>query len=59
MSFSEALTTTALILCRSQHAEALLATASEGLSQGPCGHVAAGVGFEPATLRMEGAKPYH
>ena len=45
----EALSTTALILCRIQHAEALQATVSEGLAQGP--YVAAGVGFETATFR--------
>ena len=37
-----------LTLCRSIHAEALHATASEGLAQGP--YVAARAGFEPATL---------
>ena len=41
-----------LILCRSLHAEALQATASEGLAQGP--YVAAGAGFEPATIRSKG-----
>ena len=45
--YSEALPTTALILCRSQHAEVLPATMSEGLAQDP--YVAARVGFEPAT----------
>ena len=55
MSHSEALPITALILFRSLHAEALQATASEGLAQGP--HVAARVGFEPATLRTEGTEP--
>ena len=45
----EALPTTALILCRSLHAEALQATASELLAQGP--YVVARVGFEPATLQ--------
>ena len=35
-----------MILCLSSHAKALLA--SEGLAQGP--HLAARVGFEPATL---------
>jgi len=33
--YSEALLTTALILCQSSHAEVLQATASEELSQGP------------------------
>ena len=51
MSLSEALPATTLILCRSEHAEALQATASEGLAQGPC--VSARVGFEPATVRTE------
>ena len=35
MSLSEALPTTALILCRSEHTQALQATVSEGLVQGP------------------------
>ena len=56
MSPSEALPNTALILCRSYHAEALRATASEGLAQGP--YMAARVGFEPATLQTQGTKPY-
>jgi len=33
--YSEALQTTALILCRSQHAKVLQATVSEGVAQGP------------------------
>ena len=37
--------------------EALQATASEGLAQGP--YVAARVGFEPVTIRSEGTEPYH
>jgi len=41
-----------LILCRIQHAEVLQATVSEGLAQDP--YVAGRMGFEPATLRMEG-----
>ena len=45
----EALPTTALILCQSQHVKALQATASEGLAQGP--YMVARVGFEPATLQ--------
>ena len=40
------------ILCQSLHAEALQATASEGLAESP--YEAVRVGFEPATLRMEG-----
>ena len=52
MSLLEALLTTALTLCRSQHTKALQATVSEGLAQGP--YMAAKVGFEPATLRTEG-----
>ncbi len=35
--------------------EALQATTSEGLAQGP--YVAARVGFEPATFRTQGTKP--
>ena len=42
--YSEALLTTALVLCWSYHTEALWATVSEGLAQGP--YVAAGVGFK-------------
>ena len=38
--------------CRNLHAEALQATVSEGLAQGP--YVAARVGFEPTTLRSKG-----
>ena|SRR6218665_2383544 len=45
---SEALPTTTLILCRSQHIKAPQATASQGLAQGP--YVAARSGFDPATL---------
>jgi len=45
--YSEALLQ--LTLCRSLHAEALQATASEGLAQGP--YVAAKAGFEPTTLK--------
>src|SRR6218665_1923767 len=52
MSLSEALPTTAMTLCRSLHAEALQATISEGLVQGP--YVAARAGFEPTTLRSNG-----
>ena len=37
--------------------EALQATVSEELAQGP--YVAVRVGFEPATFRTEGTKPYH
>ena len=48
MSLSEALPTTALTLCRSLHDEALQATVSKVLAQGP--YVAARAGFEPATL---------
>jgi len=42
-TFSEALSTTALIQCR-----------SEGLAQGP--YVVARVAFEPATLWMQGSE---
>ena len=38
-------------MCRSQHAEALQATASKGLAQGP--YVATRAGFELATLRSK------
>ena len=41
-----------LTLCRSLHAEALQATVSEGLPQGPC--VAARAGFAPTTHRSNG-----
>ena len=51
---SGALPTTALILYRSYHAEALQATASEGLAQGP--YLAARVEFEPATLQVQGTE---
>jgi len=46
--YSEALLTSALILCLSYHPKALQATTSEGLAQGP--YMAARVGFEPATF---------
>ena len=46
--YSEALPTTALIMCHSQHAEAQQATVSEGLAQGP--YVSARVGFEQAAI---------
>src|SRR6218665_208777 len=52
--YSEVLPTTALILCQSKYAEALQATVSEGLAQGP--YVAVRVGFEPVTLRTQGTK---
>ena len=52
MSFSEALPTKALTLCRSLHAEAQQATPSEGLAQ--CPYVATIAGFEPAILRSKG-----
>jgi len=55
MSLSEALVTTALILCQSLDAEVLQATASEGLAQGS--YVAARVGFKPATLWTKGTDP--
>ena len=45
------LPTTALILCRSLHSEALQATVSERLAQRP--YVPAEVGFEPAALWMQ------
>jgi len=41
-----------LTLCRSQHDEALQATASEGLAQGP--YVAVRAGFEAAIIRSKG-----
>ena len=41
-----------MALCQSLHAEALQATASEGLANGS--YVAARAGFEPATLRLKG-----
>ena len=47
----EALPTTALILLTR---EALQATVSEGLAQGP--YVTTRVGFEPATLRTQGTE---
>src|SRR6218665_1833345 len=52
--YSEALPTTALTLRWIKHAEALQASASEGLAQGP--YVA---GFEPASLRTEGTELNH
>jgi len=52
--YSEALPTTALILCRRYHAEALQATVNEGLAQGL--YLAASMGFKPATLPMQGTK---
>ena len=56
MSHSEALMSTALLLCLSYYFEALRATASEGLAQGL--YVAARVGLEPATFRTEGPKAH-
>ena len=47
--YSEALPTTASILCRSKNAEVLQATTSEGVPQVPS--VTARVGFEPVTFR--------
>ena len=41
-----------LTMCRSLHAEALQATACEGLAHGS--YLAAKAGFEPATLRSKG-----
>jgi len=52
--YSEALPTTALILCQSFHAKAPRAIASEGLAQGP--YAADRVGFEPATLWSQGTE---
>ena len=52
MSLSEVLPPQQMTLCRSLHAEALQATASEALAKGS--YVAARAGFEPATLRSEG-----
>ena len=43
-----------MTLCWSLHVEALQATVSEGLAQGP--YVVARAGFEPATLRMQGTE---
>jgi len=40
--------------CSIEHAEALQATVSEGLTQGP--YVVARVGFEPATLWTQGIR---
>src|SRR6218665_1502770 len=51
---SEALPTTALIMCRSQHPGVLQATVSEGLAQGP--YLAAGEGFEPETHWTQGTE---
>src|SRR6218665_652993 len=51
MSLSEALTAIDTV-CRSLHAEALLATVSEGLSQDP--YMAARARFEPTTFRSKG-----
>src|SRR6218665_853717 len=48
--YSEALPTTALMLCQSKQAEVLKATTSEGLAQGP--YLAASV-----TFRMQGTDP--
>ena len=53
--YSEVLPTLALILCQGWHVEALQAIASEGLAQGS--YVVANMGFELATLRMQGSKP--
>src|SRR6218665_3158460 len=58
--YSEALSTTALILCRIYHTEALQITTSEGLAhfknaQDPC--VLARVGFEPEIFQMQGIEP--
>src|SRR6218665_47796 len=52
--YSEALPTTALILCWSYHAKALHATVSERLAQGR--YLVARVGFKPATFRTQGTK---
>ena len=57
ISLSDTLRTTALILRRSLHAEALQATASEGLAQRS--YMAARVGFEPATFRTKGTETQH
>ena len=54
MSLSEALPTTQLTLCRSLHAEALQAIASEGLARGPYVAPAARARFEPTTFRSKG-----
>ena len=43
-----------LTLCRSLHAEALQATVSEGLEQGP--YMVARAGFEPTILRSKGVE---
>jgi len=53
--YSEALPTTTLTLCRSEHAKALQAAMTKGLAKGP--YVAARVGFEPATFQTQGTKP--
>ena len=53
MSLSEALPTTAIdTVSEFTHAEALQATASEGLAQGP--YMAARAGFKPTTFRSKG-----
>ena len=52
--YSEVLPTTALILCRSWHAEALQVTVSEGLAQGP--YVADRAWFELAMLWTQGTE---
>src|SRR6218665_993689 len=44
-----------LTLCRSLHAEALEATVSEGLAQGP--YVVARAGFDPTTSRKASTLP--
>jgi len=49
--YSEVLTTTALLLCRNLHAEALQATVSEGLAQDP--YMAARVGCDPPDARHQ------
>ena|SRR6218665_1553398 len=52
LSLSEALPTTAIYTVSELHTEALQATVSEGLAQGP--YMAARDGFEPMTLWSKG-----
>jgi len=52
ISLLEALKATAITVCVNLVAEALQATVSEGLAQGP--YVPARAGFEPSTLRSKG-----
>jgi len=53
--YSVSFQTTALILHRNKHAEALQATVGEGLARGP--YVTARVRFKSATIRTQGTEP--